>query len=127
MSRKPIVASNATDAMSSNDINYEKKLETKIQEIGKLQQFQSLRKNDKKKGTKQKNRDISVKNGKFKRWLIKEDRYFMFITFSVKIYTELCYREGQTDSTSVDIRQIFFRFELKRRSMYLNFRYRGHL
>lgn len=52
--RKPIVASNATDAMSTNDINYEKKLETKIQEIGKLQQFQSLRKNDKKKGTKPK-------------------------------------------------------------------------
>ena len=54
---------------------------------------------------------------------IKEDRYFVFITFSVKIYTELCYREGQTDSTSVDIRQIFFRFELKRRSMNQNFSY----
>ena len=40
--------------MKTNDIDYEKKLETKIQEIGKLQQFQTLRKNDKKKVTKPK-------------------------------------------------------------------------
>ena len=52
--RKPLVATNATDAMKTNDIDYEKKLETKIQEIGKLQQFQTLRKNDKKKVTKPK-------------------------------------------------------------------------